>query len=42
MIYHTYFELMPQVMQFTIIPSIVMGVIAVFVAYKFSNKILIK
>ena len=42
MIYHTYFELMPQVMQFTIIPSIVMGVIAVFVAYKFSNKILMK
>ena len=42
MIYHTYFELMPQVMQFTIIPSIVMGVIAVFVAYRFSNKIMIK
>ena len=28
MIDHTYFELMPQVMQFTIIPSIIMGVIA--------------
>jgi ABC-type antimicrobial peptide transport system permease subunit len=42
MIYHTYFELMPQVMQFTLIPSIVMGVIAVLVAYRFSNKILIK
>lgn len=40
MIYHTYFELMPQVIQFTIIPSIVLGVLAVFVAYRFSNKIL--
>ena len=40
MIYHTYFELMPQVIQFTLIPSIVLGVLAVFVAYRFSNKIL--
>ncbi|MFZ8923054.1 MAG: hypothetical protein ACO2Y0_08895, partial [Nitrosopumilaceae archaeon] len=42
MIYHTYFELMPQVIQFTIIPAIIMGVIGGFVAFRFSNKILIK
>lgn len=42
MIYHTYFELMPQVIQFTIIPAIIMGVIGAFVAFRFSNKILIK
>lgn len=42
MIYHTYFELMPQVMQITIIPSIIFGVIGVFISFKFSNKISIK
>ena len=40
MIYHTYFELMPQVMQITIIPAIVMGVIAVFISQKFTKKII--
>ena len=42
MIYHTYFELMPQVIQITIIPAIICGIIAIFVSLKFSNKILIK
>lgn len=42
MIYHVYFELMPQVLIFTIIPSIIMGGIAVLVSLKFSNKIMIK
>lgn len=42
MIYHTYFELMPQVIQFTLIPSVIMGLIAVFVSHRFSNKIMIK
>ena len=41
MIYHTYFELMPQVIPITIIPAIIMGVIAVFVSKRFANKILI-
>lgn len=40
MIYHIYFELMPQVIQITIVPAIIMGVIAVFVANRFSKKIL--
>jgi hypothetical protein len=42
MIYHTYFELMPQVIQFTIIPAVIMGVVGALVAFRFSNKILIK
>ncbi|MDH3610270.1 MAG: hypothetical protein OEM79_00760 [Nitrosopumilus sp.] len=42
MIYHTYFELMPQVIQFTIIPAVIMGVIGALVAFRFSNKILVK
>ncbi len=42
MIYHTYFELMPQVIQFTIIPAIIMGVIGAIFAFRFSNKTLIK
>ena len=42
MIYHTYFELMPQVLQITSIPSIILGIIAIFVSLKFSKKILIK
>ena len=42
MIYHTYFELMPQVLQFTVIPAIVMGIIGAFFAFRFSEKILIK
>ena len=42
MIYHVYFELMPQVLIFTIIPSIIMGGIAALVSLKFSNKIMIK
>jgi uncharacterized membrane protein (UPF0136 family) len=41
MIFHTYFEIMPQVIQFTIIPAIIMGIIAVCVASRFSNKILL-
>ena len=39
MIYHTYFELMPQVIQFTTIPSIIMGVIAVVISFRFSTTI---
>jgi hypothetical protein len=39
MISHTYFEIMPQVLQLTIIPSIVMGIVAVYVASKFSKRI---
>ena len=42
MIYHTYFELMPQVIQFTLIPAVIMGIIGAFVAFRFSKKILIK
>lgn len=42
MIFHTYFELMPQVIQYTVIPAIIMGVVAIFVAYRFSNKILMQ
>ena len=42
MIYYSYFELMPQVIQFTIIPAIIMGVIGAIVANRFSNKILVK
>jgi len=41
MIFHTYFEIMPQVIQFTGIPAIIMGIIAVCVASRFSNKILL-
>ncbi len=40
MIFHTYFELMPQVIQITVIPAIVMGIIGTFVAFRFSKKIL--
>lgn len=39
MIYHTYFELMLQVIQFTTIPSIIMGVFAVMISFRFSNAI---
>ena len=42
MIYHVYFELMPQVLLITIIPSIILGIIGVLVSFKFSNKISIK
>ena len=41
MIFHIYFEIMPQVIQITIIPAIIMGIVAVFVANRFSKKILI-
>ena len=40
MIYHTYFELMPQVIQVTIIPAIIMGIVGAFIAYRFSNKVM--
>ena len=42
MIYHTYFELMPQVIQFTIIPSLIMGIVAVVISLRFSNVIMIE
>ena len=42
MILHTYFEILPQVLQLTIIPAIIMGIVGVFAANKFSSKILMK
>ena len=39
LIYFVYFELIQDVMMYTIIPAVIMGVIAVFASEKFTKKI---